>query len=73
MDTQNKDILASALMRRIHPLDNIFKMADVQGVNASNKHTGEDHGVSILMTNHGVAAVTLSWLYRPSVTMASVF
>jgi hypothetical protein len=34
-------------------------MADVKGVNASHKRTGYDHGVSILMMNHGVAAVTL--------------
>ena len=40
-----------ALMRGIHPRI-IFKMVDVRGVNASHKYTGQDHGVSIFMTNH---------------------
>ena len=56
-------VLASALMRGIHPLK-IFKMADVQGGNVMPliSALAEDHGVSILMTNRGVAAVPLFWL-----------
>jgi hypothetical protein len=36
-------------------------------VNASRKRTGQEHGECILMTNHGVAAVTIFCLSRPSV------
>ena len=48
-------VLTSALMRSIHPPDNI-QNGGRPGGNASHKHTGKNHGVSILMTNHGVAA-----------------
>jgi hypothetical protein len=53
-------VLASALMRGIHPPDN-NQNGDVQG-----------HGVSILMTNHGVELVTLFWLSQPPVYLYSV-
>jgi hypothetical protein len=55
---QNIDsmFLASALMRGIHHLI-IFKMADVQGAMHPHKRTDLGHGVSILMTNHGVAGL----------------
>jgi hypothetical protein len=46
-------------------------MVDVQGLNASHKCIGQDNGVSILMTNHGLAMLTLFWR-RPSVYLYSV-
>jgi hypothetical protein len=42
---------------RHSPPDNI-QNGRHPGENASHKRTGKDHGVSIFMTNHGVAAVT---------------
>jgi ammonia channel protein AmtB len=44
---------------------------DVQGVNAFyiGPLAKDRHSVSILMTNYGVAAVTLFWLGRPSVCL----
>ena len=50
-------VLASACLRGIHPPDNI-QNGGRPGGNASQTRTGLDHGVSILMMNHGVAAVT---------------
>ena len=50
-------VLASARLRGIHPPDNIQNGARPGG-DASQTRTGQDHGVSILMMNHGVAAVT---------------
>ena len=50
-------VLASARLRGIHPPDNI-QNGGRPGGNASQTRTGQDHGVSILMKNHGVAAVT---------------
>jgi hypothetical protein len=47
---------ASARLRGIHPPDNI-QIGGRPGGNASQTRTGLDHGVSILMMNHGVAAV----------------
>jgi hypothetical protein len=50
---QNADtmLLPIALMRGISPMD-VCHFEYYQGVNASYKHTGQDHGVSILMTNY---------------------
>ena len=53
---QNADtmLLPIALMRGISPMD-VCHFEYYQGVNASYKHTGQDHGVSILMTNYSYA------------------
>ena len=55
---QNADakVLASALMRGIHPLI-IFKMADVQGGTPLIRALARTMASAFLMTNHGVAAV----------------
>jgi hypothetical protein len=52
--------------------DNIQNGRLPGGGDASRKRTEKDHVISILMTNHGVAAVTLFWLSQPSVFHYSV-
>jgi hypothetical protein len=59
-------VLASALMRGIHPPDNCQTGRHPGEGDASHKRTGQKHGVSILMTNHGVTAIMLflaEWIF----------
>jgi hypothetical protein len=61
-DTQKVDLSnrckvpASARPRSIPPLD-VRYFEYYHGMNASQKRTSQDHGVSILMTNYGHAKI----------------